>query len=722
MAATQSFLASPSYGYDFVVATTQASINTIIRRFLHEVGEPLVTVCFVAGPGGAPQEIGYDDLVSRAHGSDPFAVSPDADPRTDPDLFNLAKAGFMMGFQAQIGIPQVSDPALIKTLNYVTLGSTPNSVTYHLMCSQFNVAQLTQSGQGTMTWLSASQPADSPWVFTADVDLRLAAVPGTAFNTLPKEVQDQLKNLSGSAFSVQQLLFDLDNARLMSVPQISGVDGTALYKALNDYFVGAYFGQMKKSGQPVLGCTVTQPTQSASTLAPTDLTIGVSPYVGTPADPDLSCLTYLCATDGHKLPVAQPFPWNWVDQPEANAGCNGAVSVSRTALVALLLKQMLPMVKANCYLPSVRVTLNALGPVYDLKPIGGQDPQVIDTTCLDDVIYDNPRRPPHFGILRFAYDASGSDQAGPNGSSGGASMDCHYLALVATTGNELWISQSLTINMSVRKYLSTTTGTPVNIQRVDVCALNVDAFGQIASTLTTLIPATNSASKNDVNFGQDLFTGVNELYGNTEALVQRVSGTLVDAIPFGTVQEFVFPGGQTFVYSSVGFSQHGDLVSHVVYADPDQEPPGPVLPPGQVANTDRMLAGQWIPNDGYLISGNKQYAAVLQDDGNLVLVYCTNGGPDLGRPFWSWAASKPGLKVGNFTGTPCFATMQADGNFVLYNGRSPIDPGSPYWATHTVKDAFGPFFAIMQNDRNFVVYSGVPDANTGVLFATNTNI
>ena len=153
MSASQSFLASPSYGYDFVVATTQASINTIIRRFLHEVGEPQVTVCWVAGPRGAPQEIGYEELVSRANGSDPFAVSPDADPRTDPDLFNLTKAGFMMAFQAQIGIPPVTDPDLIKTLNYVTLGSTPNSVTYHLMCSQFDVTQLIQTGQGTMTWL-----------------------------------------------------------------------------------------------------------------------------------------------------------------------------------------------------------------------------------------------------------------------------------------------------------------------------------------------------------------------------------------------------------------------------------------------------------------------------------------------------------------------------------------------------------------------------------------
>jgi len=68
MSATQSFLASPSYGYDFVVATTQASINTIIRRFLHEVGEPQMTVCWVAGPGGAPQEIGYEALLACISG------------------------------------------------------------------------------------------------------------------------------------------------------------------------------------------------------------------------------------------------------------------------------------------------------------------------------------------------------------------------------------------------------------------------------------------------------------------------------------------------------------------------------------------------------------------------------------------------------------------------------------------------------------------------------
>jgi hypothetical protein len=590
------------------------------------------------------------------------------------------------------------------------------------MCSTFDVAQL---GAGGSTWLSASQPVDSPWVFTAAVDLRLADVPGDAFSTLPDQVQAQIKNLSGSAFSVQQLLFDLDNARLLSVPEISGVPyGTPLYKVLRDYFVGAYFGQMKLSGQPLLGCTVTQPTESASTLAPTDLSIGVSPYVGatTPDQQDLSCLTYLCATGGHTLPAPVPFTWNWVDEAEASR-YDGAVTISRPALVALLLKQMLPMVKANCYQPHVRVTLDSASqPVYDIRPIGGQMPQ-INTSCLDYVIVPyNPSHPPHFQILSFKYDASASDQAGLGGDIGKASMDCHYQAMVNTWGNKLTISQTLTINLSITKHGQTTNGTPVNVIRQDMCALDVDDFGQLAATMSTPVPSTNNATEQDVSSFYEFWTGVNAQYGDTKAIVQGVSGTLVNAIPFATMQCFVFPGGQTFSYKSVTFSQHGDLVSHLVYADPDQAPPGPILPAGQVAGSDHLIAGQWIPNDGFLISSNKLYAAYLQDDSNFVLLHCTNGAPDLGRPYWSWLGNLPSLKVGNFTGTPSFATMQADGNFVLYNGRGPADAGAPYWATGTVQQSLGQFFAIMQTDANFCVYSGSPDNITGLLFQTHTNV
>jgi hypothetical protein len=34
------------------------------------------------------------------------------------------------------------------------------------------------------------------------------------------------------------------------------------------------------------------------------------------------------------------------------------------------------------------------------------------------------------------------------------------------------------------------------------------------------------------------------------------------------VQDFVFPGGRTFAFKTVGFSNHQDLVAHITYADP----------------------------------------------------------------------------------------------------------------------------------------------------------
>jgi hypothetical protein len=103
MSASQSQLSAAKYGYDFVVATTQASINATMKEFLAGLTEPVVTVCYVADQHGNPVEIPYDELVSNANKTDPFTLPANADPATDPGLKNLMGARFMMAFQAQLG-------------------------------------------------------------------------------------------------------------------------------------------------------------------------------------------------------------------------------------------------------------------------------------------------------------------------------------------------------------------------------------------------------------------------------------------------------------------------------------------------------------------------------------------------------------------------------------------------------------------------------------------
>lgn len=92
MSASQSQLSAARYGYDFVVATTQASINATMKQFLSALTEPVVTLCYCADNAGNPVPLPYDELVKKANGSDPFAVPANADPTSNSDLKNLVGA------------------------------------------------------------------------------------------------------------------------------------------------------------------------------------------------------------------------------------------------------------------------------------------------------------------------------------------------------------------------------------------------------------------------------------------------------------------------------------------------------------------------------------------------------------------------------------------------------------------------------------------------------
>jgi hypothetical protein len=55
--------------------------------------------------------------------------------------------------------------------------------------------------------------------------------------------------------------------------------------------------------------------------------------------------------------------------------------------------------------------------------------------------------------------------------------------------------------------------------------------------------------------------------GISQAVAPLASQNLRD-IPLSVIQDYVFPGGKTFAFKSVGFSDHQDLVSHITYTEP----------------------------------------------------------------------------------------------------------------------------------------------------------
>ena len=127
------------------------------------------------------------------------------------------------------------------------------------------------------------------------------------------------------------------------------------------------------------------------------------------------------------------------------------------------------------------------------------------------------------------------------------------------------------------------------------------------------------------------------------------------------------------------------------------------------ASTDRMVSDEWLPPNVALRSPNGLYGAVLQNDGNLVLVQATpGGGVDLGKPYWSVFANATSRIVGRSTGRlPFIACMQSDGNFVLYNSRrADAKPALAYWATGTNQPTSDLYTLFLRDGGDLVLVKG----------------
>jgi hypothetical protein len=126
--------------------------------------------------------------------------------------------------------------------------------------------------------------------------------------------------------------------------------------------------------------------------------------------------------------------------------------------------------------------------------------------------------------------------------------------------------------------------------------------------------------------------------------------------------------------------------------------------PHRVTTGDRLTAGQWLATGDHLVSGNGQYVAKMQDDGNFVVAQVS---PD--QALWT---SNTVRGHGQYV-----AKMQDDGNFVV----AQVSPDQALWTSNTVR-GHGQYVAIMQGDGNFVVYQGSDPAHQGTpIWATNTS-
>ncbi|RYO78460.1 hypothetical protein DL766_009620 [Monosporascus sp. MC13-8B] len=253
-------LCNPKYGYDLVVATTLATINSGLKQLLAETVQPINHSCFLVekNTGNPAGQISLEDLV-KTNNVNPFDIPADT-PYSDPRIAALTDALFYVGIKIQMGLPPGVFPKDLPPA--VTLGNSASTVGFNLLCSQFTVVQnAPPSGWGAEGhWNVWSQPSGKPWYISTKVNLVVAdlnkELDTPYFNSGPNEkafLKRQLENLSATAFRLQQLLFDLDNASLEGLPIIEGIPSdsnaaTVLYKS----FISLYSTAAKERGLPPL--------------------------------------------------------------------------------------------------------------------------------------------------------------------------------------------------------------------------------------------------------------------------------------------------------------------------------------------------------------------------------------------------------------------------------------------------------------------------------------
>jgi hypothetical protein len=572
----ESQLSSPRYGYDFVVATTQASINATMKSFLAKHTEPTVNICYVADDDGNPVEIAYQDLLKNAQGVDPFTVPKDADAAKDPNINKLFNARFMLGFRATLGIPKKVNPT---KYNIVELGVNAASVTYNMTCSEFIIVNL-NPGTGfspKRKWFRASQDDDPAglWQFTSKVDLRLTTLGGEKFNNLPAQMQSSIKNLSGTAFSVQQLLFDLSNAAMDTTPVISGIDpSTDTYRLLEDFFRDTYFKKLQANGEPVLCAQIVSHVPDGSSLKMKDFNFEVSPYRkpnATITDNDAAratTLSYVC-TVTDRLPPAVQFDWNWVDVTDLD-NHHGVVAVNRKTLAQIYHQDLLPYVKQCCLKVAADAYRDGASVNYTWGLTPGQMPNSVTFPTDGSVVLKYDFHDVQDGTAHINWGLLGSTDIGE------LKLEYTYSMTVEFINDTIVVTQSQLIYMYIKSLATSAHGNIINRTLTDTYPIGVTAEGQ----LVVLDPASHLDDQNpdpiDTDGFENLFTGLNGLSGKIKDDVKTWTNTSLHDVPLPVIQDFVFPGGNTFLFKAAQFSSHGDLLGLITYADTD---PNIVLPP-----------------------------------------------------------------------------------------------------------------------------------------------
>ena len=584
MSRQQSNLSLQQYGYDLVVSTTQESINSTMKKMLLNFEGKEFTSCYISEEqsDGTYKDVpgDYNKLCTIA-GMDLFDIPTTNQTPDQKDAADKAYDNFIsFAFKATMGSPSFS-PELIPDVIVLDQGSV--AVTYNLFFKDFKILNVEPQRRG-YSWTNISQADQkTPWVFKFTVKLDLCSS-DSAFSHLPEDIQRKVKNLNpDSAFSVQQLYLDLNTVGLESAPSIVGLKPTSTaYIYLERVFINSYFEALRKNQKEdplspddgiLLGYSIKpiKPSTTSPSIIPTDLTFMISPFrnaKGLPTkDYDLYTLNYLVMSQNNHMPVPVEFGWNWIEESERSK-YNGTMTIKKGIFVSFLNKIFSQSLNSICLKPRCSIHVN----LVEINWTWGYSKETIPQTYQ--LVNDNsdPSR-----VLTFSYSSSASDSDTFVPNWGNISLATNIKSDVYLDDNIIKIVTTAIANVHINVEGGVTEGNFVKYTTETLFKIGVESAGNLSVTLAPgspkFIDSSDPIDPNDwsqfVTFGQidELVSHIKDKWTDLKVYLIKKDMLILSALTGSGV--WVFPGGNTFEFKDICFSDNLDLVAHIAYRDPN---------------------------------------------------------------------------------------------------------------------------------------------------------
>ena len=554
MSLQQSNLAAQGLGYDMIFAMSQNGLTETMGDKYDNLPGKEVTVYWGwnnSPKGFPPIDYSLADLKLPA-GLDPFTVPAwQTSNGANTKISQLQTAKFAMAAKGTPGIPDsVSFPEIL-TLNS---DGTADLTIYFL---DVKVVAAIYDDAGNITqYLNVAQDDDTPLTIV----FRLPFTTISRNDNLPAAVQQALGNPN---ISVQQLVLNIGAGGYhtgMNIPGLTPI----LIPALNNQFGYQCLSALADAGLTAVGYSANTEQLLPATLAITsmagrgDMLVDASgKIISNPSIEQLgiNTLNLYCATNGDPLPAPAQLPWNWLDTSQDGKSYDGAIAFKYGTILNYFKSKMDPYVAGNCYLPAI--PLDEDGIYFYPTLNGGQAPTVASVYSVA-----APKGNPYYGMmLDYGYQSPWITNTLGDMS---MTLESEFYLKVYYSDETVTVRQQLMVQGSVDFGAG-----PMNIEFVnrvvtDVYAVKVDLKGYLLLDPTTTSQDYSNYSAVDPSLIPDYFQGV---IGDLSDYVNGIASGSFDIDPLNQLQQFVFPGGRTFQFSDAIFSDYGDLVAHIKFAD-----------------------------------------------------------------------------------------------------------------------------------------------------------